>query len=53
MGMVLAVVLGGLGLWLGLWALDGFIWGGLLGLLIGAGVAIVASIGGITEWLRS
>jgi membrane protein YdbS with pleckstrin-like domain len=53
MGMVLAVVLGGLGLWLGWWALDGFIWGGLLGLLIGAGVAIVASIGGITEWLTT
>ena len=53
MGMFLAVVLGGLGLWLGWWALDGFLWGGLLGLLIGAGIAIVASIGGITEWLTT
>lgn len=53
MGMFLAVVLGGLGLWLGWWALDGFIWGGLLGLVVGAGVAIVASIGGITEWLTT
>ena len=49
MGMFLVVVLGGLGLWLGWWALDGFIWGGLLGLLIGAGIAIVASIARRTD----
>jgi uncharacterized membrane protein YdbT with pleckstrin-like domain len=53
MGMVLSVVLGGLGLWIGWWAFEGFFWGGLLGLLIGAGVAIVASIGGIIEWLTT
>lgn len=53
MGMVLVVVLGGLGLWLGWWLGGGFIWWGLLGLLVGAGIGVVSSIGGITEWLTT
>ncbi len=52
-GMALALVLGVGGLWLGWWIGDGFVWGGLIGLVAGLAVSAVAATTSITEWLTT
>lgn len=61
MGIVLTLVLGIGGFWLGTW-LDasvwgegegGAVWGGLIGLGIGLAIAILGSAGGLVEWLTT
>jgi membrane protein YdbS with pleckstrin-like domain len=60
-GIILTVVLGIGGLWLGIWidssvwgeGEGGFFWGGLIGLGIGLLVAIIGSAGGLVEWLTT
>lgn len=52
-GMALSLVLGVGGLWLGWWIGDGFLWGGLIGLVVGLGIAAIAATQSITEWLTT
>lgn len=60
-GIVLAIVLGVGGFFLGRWidaefwgeGVGGVFWGGIIGLAIGLGIALVGSSGGIIEWLTT
>lgn len=60
-GLVMAVVLGAGGFWLGWWIDEnvwgegegGLFWGAFLGLLVGLAIAGIASSSGIIEWLTT